>query len=187
VPTSQGWLGVRRRAALNLQQLGLSSPNPLQFPYLLAVGLGQLGARDGDELSELVDLLGVVLAHRALVALHLRERTLHLQAPVDLVDHENDLRGPVEEPVLARLGRVRLDGLVQYRLELEPHLVDDCVHVVFHLAVERQRRRPRALLHAHARHDAHAHGLGAAVVHLQALDSLEALGEVRHHALWVVP
>ena len=159
---------------------------------LLARGLVQVAARAGDEIRDLRDLLLAVLLHRAGVARRDRvERRLDFLAPVNLVHHQAELRGPVEAPLVPRLGvAVRLHGVEAVEFQLAAHLVDDQVHVLLHLARQGHLGLERDRLLADARHDAlrlrPLPRAGLLRVQGELFDRLEALVHVGHHLHRVV-
>ena len=109
----------------------------------------------GNEISDLLNLLLVVLFHGTGVARsNLVESLLDFQAPIDLVNHQTKLGGPVEAPLVSRLRVVvRLHCIEAVKLELAPHLVNDQVHVLFNLAVEAHLALEGDRLLAHAGYD----------------------------------
>ena len=102
---------------------------------LLTLVFWQLRASDLNQLGQLFDLKIVVLDHGVLVSLaHVREGLLDLLAPVDLVHDQDELRGPVEQPLVTGLTGVVIHAVLEHKTKLIAHLGDDVVHVLLDLS-----------------------------------------------------
>ena len=66
---------------------------------------------------------------RTLSSTHL----FHLLAPEDLVHHQDDLGGPVKQPLVTGFGRVVIHRVLQDGAQLVTHLQNDAVQVLLHL------------------------------------------------------
>ena len=60
---------------------------------------------------------------------------LHFLAPENLVDDQDDLGGPVKQPLVTSLSGVRIHRVLQDGAQLIAHLDDDVIQVLLHLCV----------------------------------------------------
>ena len=111
-----------------------------QVHHLPPLQLVELALHQGDQVGQVLDLLGRVLLERVRLALpHPIEGVLGLLRPEELRAHDAELRDVVEEPLLPLALLVVVDRHRRLLEELVAHADDQVAEVHLHLPLERER------------------------------------------------